>query len=388
MNNALGAATLIAGVAVGGMGLVAAFIAIACGIVTLLWWWLREHKRPLSLRRFNQNPILGPDPSHWWESEAVFNPAAFTADGKVHILYRAMGRDGISRIGYASSEDGVRFTRLPYPVYSPDRGFGVPRTDRVYGPLSYSQTHYASGGGWGGIEDPRAIKIDGKLYMSFVAFDGWGFVRMALTSMPLPKFLNKDWQWKKAAFLSPPNEIHKNWVLFPERVGGRYAVLHSITPKISIEYVDSLESFDDEDTYIHSPGRSGGRPGEWDSIVRGAGAPPIRTSEGWLLLYHGMDANNQGIGYKVGAMLLDLEDPTRVLYRSSQPILVPSEWYENDWKPGVIIATGAVVIGDDLMVYYGGGDKYVAAARANLRDFLRRLKYDEQAELEPVKLQV
>lgn len=379
---------MIAGVAVGGLGLLAAFIAIGCGLAALLWWWLREAKRPADLCRIRQNPILGPEPSHWWESEAVFNPAAFVADNKVHLLYRAMGRDGISRIGYASSTDGIRFDRLPYPVYSPDRGFGIPRVDRVYGPLSYSQVHYASGGGWGGVEDPRIVKLDGKAYLTFVAFDGWGFVRMALTSMPLPQFLNKDWQWKKAAFLSPPNEIHKNWVIFPERVQGKYAVLHSITPKVAVEYVDSLEEFDNEDTYIHSPGRSGGRAGHWDSMVRGAGAPPIKTSEGWLLFYHGMDANDQGIGYKVGAMLLDLEDPTKVLYRSSHPILVPSEWYENDWKPGVIIATGAVVIGDDLMVYYGGGDKYVAAARADLRDFLRRLKYDEQAELEPVKLRV
>jgi predicted GH43/DUF377 family glycosyl hydrolase len=295
-----------------------------------------------------------------------------------------MGGDGISRIGYASSTDGIHFDRLPYPVYSPDRGFGIPRVDRVYGPLSYSQTNYASGGGWGGVEDPRIVKLDDRAYMTFVAFDGWGFVRMALTSMPLPDFSHKSWAWKPAAFLSPPGEIHKNWVLFPDKINGKYAILHSITPKIKVEYIDSLESFDDENTYIHGSTRAGGRPEHWDKMVRGAGAPPIKTSEGWLLLYHGMDTAESHIGYKVGAMLLDLDDPTKVLFRANYPILIPNEWYENDWKPGVVIATGAVVVGDELIVYYGGGDKYVAAAKTNLRDFLRKLSAGEHAVLTPV----
>ncbi len=385
MEDLLQAPVVIAGVAVGGMGLLIVFGVLFFGFLALFLFWWRENKRPLAVNRFSENPILSPDPTHWWESEAVFNPAAFVIDGTVHLLYRAMGQDGISRIGYASSKDGIHFERLPYPVYSPDRGFGIPRADRVYGPLSYSQQHYASGGGWGGVEDPRLIKLDEQVYMTFVAFDGWGFVRMALTSLPLPSFTRKEWQWKPAAFLSPPGEIHKNWVLFPEKINNKFAILHSITPKLAIEYVDSLDSFDDENTYIHGSTRHGGRPEHWDKMVRGAGAPPIKTSEGWLLLYHGMDNAQPNIGYKVGAMLLSLNDPTKVLHRTAHPILEPSEWYENDWKPGVIIATGAVVVGDDLLVYYGGGDKYVAAAKTNLRDFLRKLTSGEHAVLTPVK---
>jgi predicted GH43/DUF377 family glycosyl hydrolase len=83
-------------------------------------------------------------------------------------------------------------------------------------------------------------------------------------------------------------------------------------------------------------------------------------------------------------MLLDLDDPSRVLYRTVKPVLEPKEWYEHDCKPNVIIATGVVVMGDDLIVYYGGGDKYVAAAHANLKEFLRRLMSREQAVLEPI----
>ena len=98
------------------------------------------------------------------------------------------------------------------------------------------------------------------------------------------------------------------------------------------------------------------------------------------------DDHDWQIGYKLGVMLLDLNDPTKIIARSSEPVLEPTAWYENDWKPGVIIASGAVIFGDDLIVYYGGGDKYVAAARANLKDFLHKLTSNEHAVLEPVKV--
>jgi predicted GH43/DUF377 family glycosyl hydrolase len=107
--------------------------------------------------------------------------------------------------------------------------------------------------------------------------------------------------------------------------------------------------------------------------VRGAGAPPLKTKDGWLLLYHGFDERHPEVGYKVGAMLLDLQDPTKILYRSSAPILESKEWYENDWKPGVTYASGAVIVGKDLLVYYGGGDKHVAVAKMNLKEFLEKL---------------
>ncbi|MDZ4226445.1 MAG: glycosidase [Patescibacteria group bacterium] len=367
--------------------LVIALGAIWLGFIALLIFWRLEVTKPLKLKRQKENPILGPDPAHWWESEAVFNPAAVYDQGRVHVLYRALGQDGISRIGYASSKDGVHFDeRLPYPVFNPTRDFEVPSAARVYGPLSYSQTAYASGGGWGGSEDPRLVAIDDHIHMTFVAFDGWGYVRVALTSILKKDFLKKEWVWKNPALLSPPNEIHKNWVLFPEKIGGRYAILHSITPKILIEYVDSLEEFDAPDRFIRGSTRAGGREGKWDDIALGAGAPPLKTLYGWLVFYHGRSSKQPHIGYKVGAMLLDLDDPRRVLYRSNLPVLEPKEWYENDWKPGVTYASGAVIAGEDLFVYYGGGDKRVAVAKANLRDFLRQLMHGEHAELKPVTI--
>jgi predicted GH43/DUF377 family glycosyl hydrolase len=115
----------------------------------------------------------------------------------------------------------------------------------------------------------------------------------------------------------------------------------------------------------------------WHNRTRSASAPPVKTAAGWLLFYHASDPVESHIGYKLGVMLLDLADPSRVLYRSHKPILEPKEWYENDWKPNVIYASGAVVFNQDLIVYYGGGDKYIAAATFNLKEFLRILMSPE-----------
>lgn len=384
METTLSLAGGLLGIVVGGIGLSLVLVAIAAGFITLFAYW-RAH-RPLALSRFPQNPLLSPNPEHWWESEAVFNPAAFYDGTRVHLLYRALGRDGISRVGYASSGDGIHFDRLPYPVFEPRQGIGIPDARQTYGPLTYHPGLYASGGGWGGVEDPRAVAIDNRLYLTFTAFEGWDSTRIGLTSIRIPDFLRKEWRWRAPALISPPHEVHKNWVLFPEKINGKYAVLHSISPDILIDYFDSLNELDDENTYITSRFTGEGRSQHWDKRVRGAGAPPLKTPEGWLLFYHAFDPENPGVGYKVGAMLLDLHNPTKVLYRSNLPVLEPEEWYENDWKTGVVYATGAVIIGDDLFVYYGGGDKTISAARANLRDFVYKLKRNEHVALEPVTI--
>ena len=104
---------MFAGVPISGSGLIVALILLALGALALALFWWREVKRPLTLERSAKNPILVPRPDVWWESEAVFNPAALYDNGRVHLLYRAMGADGISRIGYASSRDGIHFEERP-----------------------------------------------------------------------------------------------------------------------------------------------------------------------------------------------------------------------------------------------------------------------------------
>src|SRR3989344_1367654 len=140
------------------IGIIFSLIALVLACLALLLYWLAWMRRPLRLNRFAQNPVLGPNPTVWWESEAVFNPGAVYHDGRVHLFYRALGHDGISRIGYASSTDGIRFKRDPRPAYDPGIGVAIqePMPGVQYRKLSYDTDLYASGGGWGGSEDPRA----------------------------------------------------------------------------------------------------------------------------------------------------------------------------------------------------------------------------------------
>lgn len=329
------------------------------------------------LAKHEGNPILSPHKENNWESYQTFNPAAIYEGGKVHLLYRAIGDHGLSVVGYASSRDGMNIEERSFdPVYI------------AINPRKHNATakpiHYSSGGSWGGCEDPRAVTIGNRIYMTFVAFDGWGSVRMALTSIDLNDFLAKKWKWKRPMLVSPPWEIHKNWVLFPEKIKGKFAILHSISPNILVDYFDNLDTFDDR-PYIKSHHSQIPHSKQWDNWVRGAGPPPIKTAYGWLLLYHAMDKSDPN-RYKLGAMILDKNDPTQILYRSKQPILEPDEPYENEGhKAGVIYSCGAVVIKDKLFVYYGGADTVVCVATADLETFLNTLVQSQEPKLKRIR---
>lgn len=328
---------------------------------------------PLVLTKLEENPIISPQPQNGWEAWQTFNPGVILLDDKVHFLYRAIGEDGVSRLGYAVSSDGFHIDeRLPYPVYEHETG-----------KQTFTIFSYLSGGSFGGVEDPRPVRVNEEnvLYMTYTACDDG--LRVALTSIKREDFLQKRWQWKSPTLISPPGEIHKNWVIFPEKINGKYAILHSIKPNIQIEYLDSLEF--DNAYYINS--FHGGAPQKrcWDKWLRGAGAPPIKTSAGWLLFYHAMD--NDWSKYKVGAMLLDLKDPTKILHRAKEPVLEPSEDYENNgYKGGVVYVSGAIIKDGELLVYYGAADSFIGVAHAPLEAFLNALMQGKKPKLSVKKL--
>jgi predicted GH43/DUF377 family glycosyl hydrolase len=320
------------------------------------------------LSRADHNPILSPLPDVEWEARGTFNPGAVQdSGGRTHLVYRAISTDGISRLGYALSDDGIHFDdRSPYPIFSmetPRRPDGTLRT------REFSPVMYPSGGSWGGSEDPRLVNINGRIYLTFSAFDGWDFIRVAVTSIAEDDFLNKKWRWSRPLLISPPGTINKNWVLFPEKINGKFAILHSISPEVQIDLVDRLEDLSTGRHVIKSQ-FSGGKPRrQWDTWVRGVGPPPMKTNRGWLVLYHAIDKTEPN-RYKLGALLLDLKNPRRVIARSPAPILTPDTWYENDGKPGIVYACGAVIDKSTLFVYYGGGDKYVCVAETPIKKLL------------------
>jgi beta-1,2-mannobiose phosphorylase / 1,2-beta-oligomannan phosphorylase len=334
--------------------------------------------KPVSkLRRHVKNPIIAPRRQNDWESFTTLNPAAAYIDNKVHILYRAQGYDYISTVGYAVSSDGLHIEqRLNKPVYGPTEDFEINKTGRVNRELM-------SAGGYGGCEDPRITLIDGRVQMVYVAFDGWSNLRLALTSIDVNDFLNQRWNWEKPVLISPPHIIDKSGCLFPEKINGQYVFLHRVFPNILVDFVDDLNF---KNNWLSGKYSIDVRPDKWDSRKIGAGAPPIKTKDGWLLIYYGVDDNDAG-KYHIGAMLLDLHDPTKVLHRTNEPILSPKEDYENHgFKPGIAYPCGAVVIRDRLLVYYGAADSVVCVAQANLDQFLEELKTENQTHLFPVEI--
>jgi predicted GH43/DUF377 family glycosyl hydrolase len=246
-------------------------------------------------------------------------------------------------------------------------------------------SNYASGGGgMGGCEDPRLTKIGERIYMTYVAYDGQSHPRVALTSISTKDFRSKKWNWKKPVLISPPDTVDKNACILPEKINGKFVIFHRVFPNILIDFVDDL-NFDGKTRWLEGkfkiPTRTSSS--DWDNLKVGCGPPPIKTKDGWLMIYQAVSSSDES-RYKMGAMLLDLKDPTKVLARTRSAILEPTAAYEKEgWKAGVIYPCGAVVIKERLFVYYGGADKFVCVASVKLKHLLNELKTNhKQSPLE------
>lgn len=294
------------------------------------------------MKRFQGNPILEPVATHTWESRRVFNAAAFYMDDRVHILYRAVGNDGVSRLGYAASSDGYHIDeRLPFPVFEP--------------------TNNAEKDG---CEDPRVTLLDGRYVMTYTALHKHNhqFVhQISVTSIGIKDFLIKQWKWGDR-WLPFPGVRNKDAVIFPRRINRRYVMFHRIEPDICGTYSDDLQRWCDIKAVM------GPRPKAWDCRKVGAAGPPIELNEGWLLIYHGVDFDKV---YSLGAALLDKDNPEVVLHRSEKPILTPVEDYERFGKvPNVTFSCGNILMDDQLLIYYGGADSVLCVATYDLSELM------------------
>ncbi len=308
------------------------------------------------LIRAKENPIIAARKEHLWESKATFNPGALYLDRKIHIVYRAMSEDNTSVLGYATSKDGIHIDyRSPEPIYTPREPF-----EQKLQPQGNS-----------GCEDPRLTKLGNKIYMLYTAFDGKNLPRVALAWIKVSDFLKQKWNWSRAVLISPPDLGDKNACVFPEKIKDKYFIIHRSGNNIDSAFSSTL-NFDGK-TWIGEYNWIFPRAGMWDSKKVGIAAPPIKTKEGWILFYHGVSEEDKF--YRVGALLLDLKDPTKIIARSDEPLLEPEMPYEKEGQiPNVVFPCGAVLIGDTIFVYYGGGDKVVCAATVNVSQLLKVLK--------------
>ena len=344
------------------------------------------HKK-LELERHPNNPLLSPIHGSDWESWQTFNPAAIEIDGTVYLFYRAIGEDGMSRVGLAISEDGFTIDeRLEDPIFSYQ---GI-QNSRIKTSSSYIRGQFASGGGeWGGAEDPRVTVLDGRIYMFFVAYDGYSEPRLALTTITVEDFLERSWRWSECRIVSAPGLVNKSGALLPEKINGKFVVMHRIFPDIQIDLVDDISALGVCGNYLQTKKLVKTRARQyWDSRKIGAGPPPLLTPYGWLLVYYATD-DKDASAYRVGIMLLDQKDPSHVLYRSPLSVLNPEFWYENaGHKHGIVYPCGAVIKDEKLIVYYGGADSYVAAAYIGISDLYTIFEHATKHACNPLPVTV
>ena len=320
--------------------------------LNLLLEMLLEKRKIINFERAKENPIITPIPEHDWEAKATFNPGAIYLDGKIHIIYRAMSWDNTSVLGYATSKDGIHIDyRCEKPIYVPREPF-----EQKLEPGANS-----------GCEDPRLTLIEDKIYMCYTAFDGRNPPRVALTWIKVDDFLEEKWNWAKPVLISAPGIDDKDAFIFPEKIEGKYFIVHRSGEDIDSALVSNL-NFDGK-TWIEEYRWVRPRKGWWDSKKIGAACPPIKTEKGWIMLYHGISDDNI---YRVGAILLDLKNPLKIVARTPEPIFEPQMQYEKEGHvPNVVFPCGAVKIKDRIFMYYGGADKVIGVATIQINKLLK-----------------
>ena len=290
----------------------------------------------IKLRRLSVQPILLPQKEHFWEAAAVFNCAVIYDNCLVHLIYRATdiapnGKEGeyVNSLGYAVSKDAIHFNRLEEPILSND----VAQEAR-------------------GPEDPRIVKIGDIFYMMYTGYSGKDFRICLATSKNLI-----DWE-RQGVVLDEPD---KDASLFPEKINGKYVMFHRREPDIWIAYSDDLKTWYDHRIIMKPIFDS-----NWEYNKIGIAGPPIKTDQGWFLIYHGTSNEK---GYCLGAALLDLYNPLKVLARQSEPILEPElDWEINGYIPKVVFSCGQAEIGDKILVYYGGADTAIGVAELDKKN--------------------
>jgi beta-1,2-mannobiose phosphorylase / 1,2-beta-oligomannan phosphorylase len=296
------------------------------------------------------NPIL--TAADWpYPVNAVFNPAAASLDGETVLLARVEDRRGISHLTVAHSADGVDgWSIQPEPLLAADDGVASEQ--------------------WG-FEDPRTVWVDelGRFVITCTAYGPAGPAVFLATTEDFSSV-------ERYGIVRHPED--KNAALLPHRIDGRWVLLHR--PKtqfggahgeIVLSRSADLVSWSAPEQVLQP------RPGAWwDSLRIGLGPPPLRTEHGWLLVYHGVKDTVAGEVYRVGLVLLDLHEPTRVLRRLPTWILAPVAPYERTGDvPNVVFPCGLLhdSVSDEIRLYYGAADSSICLATARLDRLLDAL---------------
>jgi predicted GH43/DUF377 family glycosyl hydrolase len=298
------------------------------------------------VERWYKNPIITLE-NVPFPCNTVFNAGATKFGDEYILLMRVEDLAGRSVFALARSDDGYHFSVDPAPAMEPSK-------EEPF--RSYERR---------GIEDPRITYLEGEYYIMYTAYSRYGS-RLALCKTS--DFKN----YERIALISQPE--NKDGSMFPRKVGGRYVRLDRPygggSGNIWLSYSPDLIHWGDSEVVMTT------RAGFWDADRIGASAPPIETEYGWLEIYHGVKNTSAGPLYRMGAVLLDIDNPAKVICRSAVPILTPREYYERVGDVGnVVFACGAILEDEGrLRIYYGAADTCICLGFANLDELVDRCR--------------
>ncbi len=281
----------------------------------------------------------------------VFNTAVVQAGSTTILLFRAQDQQGVSRIGYAESPDGVHFKVRPEPVLSPE-----------------------AAGERGGVEDPRVVRISGIYYLTYTAYDGHSAQLSLATSKDLI-------HWERQGVLLPAykgtwnSQWTKSGAIVPQKVGGKWWMYYLGTRKDADGKARDYMGLAESDDLLHWKDATSKpvldrHPDAFDSRVMEPGPEPIMTDEGILLIYNGA---SEALIYGPGWALFDKNDPRRLIARSEAPFILPRlKWETGGQVPNVIFIEGDIVRYNKnhrvaLTAYYGAADKYIGIMDIRIR---------------------
>ncbi|MFH1552886.1 MAG: hypothetical protein ABID83_04530, partial [Candidatus Omnitrophota bacterium] len=322
-----------------------------------------------NVKRSASNPLLVPVQENPWETFATFNwsPVVSRKDPKtIHCVYRAMSEAylipahklRLSSIGYASSKDGIHYTN---------------RTQLIKPELDWEQY---------GCEDPRITELNGKYYIFYTALSVFPFTPEGIK---VACAITRDFKTIEEKHLVTPFNA-KAMALFPSKINGKMtAILTVNTDNVKCRAKVALAQFDSEgdiwnsvywgnwyrnlDRHVLSVRRTSSDHVEVGSV-------PLKTKEGWLLIYaHIQDYPSENKIFGIEALLLDLKNPAKIIGKTRHPILVPEETYEKYGQvPNVIFPSGALIRGKKLWIFYGAADTTSCVAEVELKNLLRSMQ--------------
>lgn len=286
------------------------------------------------LWRYSENPIIGRNPVPG--VARIFNSAVMPYEDAFIGVFRGEQTNGISFIYLGRSQDGIHWE------FEPEKVRFVDEQGKPFMPL------YAY--------DPRLVKVEDTYYVIWCQ-DFWGAAIGIAKTKDFKTFTRVE---------NPFIPFNRNAVLFPRKINGNFVLLSRPSDSGHTPFGDIFLSESPDMTYWGKHRHVMSRSSEWwESLKIGGGAAPIETSEGWLMFYHGVVQTCSGYVYSIGGAILDINEPSKVMYRCSNWLLTPEAWYEErGFVPNVVFPCATIHDPDTgrIAIYYGAADSYVGVA--------------------------